>query len=203
MFIRALTYDTLHIGVGIGIGVGIDFDVDRDCDPDSDPELQLTCSRNRSMENKSPGEKLVASNRKAYHDYFIMEKFEAGVALLGTEVKSIREGRVNLKDSYAAIKDGEPFLLNCHISPYTHGNRQNHDPTRTRKLLLHRKEIRKLIGKTQEKGLTLVPLRVYLTRGRVKIELGVARGKKDYDKRETERRKEVDRETRAAMKARR
>lgn len=155
------------------------------------------------MEKASSGEKLVASNKKAFHDYFVMEKLEAGIALLGTEVKSIREGRINLKDSYAVIKDGEPVLMNCHISPYSHGNRQNHDPVRPRKLLLHHQEIRKLIGKTQEKGLTLIPLRVYLKRGRVKVELGVARGKKDYDKRETERRKEVDRETRAAMKQRR
>jgi SsrA-binding protein len=155
------------------------------------------------MEKKTSGEKLVASNKKAFHDYFIMEKIEAGIVLVGTEVKSIREGRINLKDSYGIIKDGEPVLMNCHISPYSHGNRQNHDPTRARKLLLHGPEIRKLIGKTQEKGLTLVPLRVYLTRGRVKVELGVARGKKDYDKRETERRKEVERETRAAMKSRR
>lgn len=155
------------------------------------------------MEKKTSGEKLVASNKKAFHDYFVMEKIEAGIVLLGTEVKSIREGRINLKDSYAIVKDGEPVLMNCHISPYSHGNRQNHDPLRTRKLLLHGAEIRKLIGKTQEKGLTLVPLRVYLTRGRVKVELGVARGKKDYDKRETERRKEIDRETRAAMKSRR
>ncbi len=155
------------------------------------------------MEKKDSGEKPVASNRKAFHDYFILEKLEAGIALLGTEVKSIREGRINLKDSYALVRDGEPFLLNCHISPYSHGNRENHDPLRSRKLLLHRKEIRKLIGKTQEKGLTLVPLRVYLKRGRIKVELGVARGKKEYDKRETERRKEADRETRAAMKTRR
>jgi SsrA-binding protein len=152
------------------------------------------------MEKTQPGEKLVATNKKAFHDYFIMEKFEAGVSLLGTEVKSIREGRINLKDSYASIRGGEAFLFNCHISPYTHGNRQNHEPTRTRKLLLQRKEIRKLIGKTQEKGLTLVPIRVYLKRGLIKIELGLARGKKLYDKRETERRKESDREARAAMK---
>lgn len=155
------------------------------------------------MEKITSGEKLIASNKKAYHDYFVLEKLEAGIALLGTEVKSIREGRINLKDSYAAIKDGEPVLMNCHVSPYSHGNRQNHDPVRARKLLLHRQEIRKLIGKTQEKGLTLIPLRVYLKRGRIKVELGVARGKKDYDKRETERRKEVERETRAAMKQRR
>ncbi len=155
------------------------------------------------MPEKQAGEKIVATNKKAYHDYFILEKIEAGVVLLGTEVKAIREGRLNLKDSYAMVQAEEAFLLNCHISPYSHGNRENHDPTRSRKLLLHQKEIRKLIGKTQEKGLTLVPLRVYLKRGRVKIELGVARGKKLIDKRETERRKEADREARTAMKHRR
>jgi SsrA-binding protein len=145
----------------------------------------------------------VAANKKAFHDYFILEKIEAGIVLQGTEVKSIREGRLNLKDSYAAVRKGEAYLFNCHISPYSHGNRENHDPTRARKLLLHAREIRRLIGKTQEKGLTLVPLRVYLKRGRIKVELGVARGKKLIDKRETERRKEADREARAAMKERR
>ena len=155
------------------------------------------------MAEKQTGEKLVAANRKAFHDYFILEKLEVGIALLGTEVKAIREGRLNLKDSYALVQSGEAFLFNCHISPYSHGNRENHDPTRSRKLLLHQKEIRKLIGKTQEKGLTLVPLRVYLKRGRVKVELGVARGKKLIDKRETERRKEADREAKSAMKHRR
>jgi SsrA-binding protein len=154
-------------------------------------------------EKKDASEKLFATNKKAFHDYFILEKLEAGIVLVGTEVKSIREARINLKDSYAMIKQGEAFLLNCHISPYSHGNRQNHDPTRTRKLLLHQKEIRKMIGKTQEKGLTLVPLRVYLRRGRIKVELGVARGKKLHDKRETERRKEMDQEARAAMRQRR
>jgi len=153
-----------------------------------------------SMEKTEPGHKLIATNKKAFHEYFILEKLEAGVSLVGTEVKSIREGRINLKDSYAHIREGEAFLFNCHISPYTHGNRQNHEPTRTRKLLLQRKEIRKLIGKTQEKGLTLVPIRVYLKRGLVKIELALVRGKKLYDKRETEKRKETDREARAAMK---
>jgi SsrA-binding protein len=155
------------------------------------------------MTEKSSGEKVVATNKKALHDYFILEKIEAGICLLGTEVKAIREGRLNLKDSYATVRSGETYLLNCHISPYSHGNRENHDPTRSRKLLLHLREIRKLIGKTQEKGLTLVPLRVYLKRGRVKVELGIARGKKLIDKRETERRKEADREARAAMKNRR
>lgn len=156
------------------------------------------------MADKSgSGEKVIATNKKAYFDYFILEKLEAGISLLGTEVKAIREGRINLKDSYAMVRAGETYLLNCHISPYSHGNRANHDPVRSRKLLLHLREIRKLIGKTQEKGLTVVPLRVYLKRGRVKVELGVARGKKLIDKRETERRKEADREAKAAMKHRR
>jgi SsrA-binding protein len=154
-------------------------------------------------EKQTSGEKVLATNKKAFHDYFILEKLEAGIVLFGTEVKAIREGRLNLKDSYAMVHGGEPYLFNCHISPYSHGNRENHDPTRSRKLLLHSREIRKLIGKTQEKGLTLVPLRVYLKRGRIKIELGVARGKKLIDKRESERRKEADREARAAMKRRR
>ena len=154
-------------------------------------------------EKRDQGEKLLATNRKAFHEYFVLDKLEAGIALLGTEVKSIREARINLKESYAAVKEGEAFLFNCHVSPYTHGNRENPDPLRRRKLLLHKKEIRKLIGKTQEKGLTLVPLRVYLRRGKIKVELGVARGKKLFDKRESERRKETDRETRAAVKQRR
>jgi SsrA-binding protein len=148
-------------------------------------------------------DRLFATNKKALHDYFILEKLEAGLVLLGTEVKSIRESRVNLKESYAAVKGGEAYLLNCHISPYSHGNRENPDPVRPRKLLLHQKEIRKLIGKTQERGLTLVPLRVYLRRGKIKVELGVARGKKLHDKRETERKKEMDREARIAARQRR
>ncbi len=152
-------------------------------------------------QNPESGEKLLATNRKAYHEYFILDKLEAGLVLTGTEVKSIREAKINLKESYAAVKGGEAFLFDCHISPYSHGNRENPDPTRTRKLLLHRQEIKKLIGKTQEKGLTLVPLRVYLKRGKIKLELGVARGKKLYDKRETERKKDSDREARAAVKA--
>jgi SsrA-binding protein len=152
-------------------------------------------------EKSTSDEKLLATNRKAFHEYFILDKLEAGLVLMGTEVKSIREARINLKESYAAVKGGEAFLFDCHISPYSHGNRENHEPTRTRKLLLHRQEINKLIGKTQEKGLTLVPLRVYLRRGKIKLELGVARGKKLYDKRETERKKDSDREARAAIKS--
>jgi SsrA-binding protein len=155
------------------------------------------------MTEKQAGEKTAATNKKAYHEYFILEKMEAGISLLGTEVKAIREGRLNLKDSYAIVQSGELLLFNCHISPYSHGNRENHDPTRSRKLLMHQKEIRRLIGKTQEKGLTVVPLRVYFKRGRIKVELGVARGKNLIDKRESERRKEADREAHVAMKYRR
>ena len=146
-------------------------------------------------------EKVVATNREAYHNYHILETHECGIALTGTEVKSIREGRCNLKDGYAQIRQGEAWLVNAHISPYSHGNRENHDPTRSRKLLLHRSEIDKLLGKVQEKGLTLVPTRMYLKNGRVKLELAVAKGKKLYDKRETERRREADREARAMMKS--
>jgi SsrA-binding protein len=147
-------------------------------------------------------EKTVATNREAYFNYYIVETYECGVALTGTEVKSIREGRCNLKDSYGLIRAGEAWLLNAHISPYTHGHRDNHEPTRTRKLLLHKSEIEKLAGKAQEKGLTLVPTKMYFKNGRIKIELGVAKGKKLYDKRETERKREADREARAAVKER-
>lgn len=147
-------------------------------------------------------EKVAATNREAYHNYHILETHECGIALTGTEVKSIREGRCNLKDSYGQIRQGEAWLLNAHISPYSHGNRENHEPLRTRKLLLHKKEILKLAAKAQEKGLTLVPTRMYFKNGRVKIEIAVAKGKKLYDKRETERRREADREARAVMKQR-
>jgi SsrA-binding protein len=147
-------------------------------------------------------EKTVATNREAYFNYYIVETYECGVALTGTEVKSIREGRCNLKDSYGVIRAGEAWLFNAHISPYTHGHRDNHEPTRTRKLLLHKAEIEKLASKAQEKGLTLVPTKMYFKNGRIKIELGVAKGKKLYDKRETERKREADREARAAVKER-
>jgi SsrA-binding protein len=145
----------------------------------------------------------IAENRKAYHDYHLLETFEAGIVLLGTEVKSIREGRVNLRDSFARVEDGEVFLYNVNISPYSHRGYADHEPLRRRKLLLHRDEIRKLIGKTVEKGMTLVPVRLYYKDGRVKVAVSLAKGKKDYDKRETLKRREVDRETRAAIKARR
>jgi SsrA-binding protein len=152
---------------------------------------------------KDSGEKIVATNRKAFHDYFIEEKFEAGIVLQGTEVKSLRDGRANLRDSYASARDGEVFLYNCHISPYSHGNIMNHDPTRPRKLLLHKKEINKLMGKTQQKGLTLVPLRIYFSkRGHAKVEIGLAKGKKLYDRRESIKAREAGREVERAIKER-
>ena len=145
----------------------------------------------------------IAENRKAYHDYHLLETFEAGVALLGTEVKAIREGRANLRDSFARVDNGEVYLYNVNISPYSHRGYVDHEPLRPRKLLLHRNEIRKLIGKTVEKGMTLVPVRMYFKNGRVKVAISLAKGKKEYDKRETIKRRESDRETRAAMKSRR
>ena len=154
-------------------------------------------------QEKENQHKVVATNRKAYHDYFIEEKLEAGVMLRGTEVKSLRDGRVNLQDSYASVHDGEVFLHHCHISPYSHGNIMNHDPLRARKLLLHRKEINKLIGKTQQKGLTLIPLRIYFSKqGRAKVELALAKGKKQYDRRETIKAREAGREVERAIKGR-
>src|SRR6266508_5182642 len=158
------------------------------------------------MADKSEREKAqtsIAENRKAFHDFHLLESFEAGLVLLGTEVKAIREGRVNLRDSFARVEGREVFLYNVHISPYSHRGYADHEPLRRRKLLLHRNEIRKLIGKTVEKGLTLVPVRMYFKNGRVKIAISLAKGKKDYDKRETIKRRETDRETRAAIKARR
>jgi SsrA-binding protein len=145
-------------------------------------------------------EKLIATNRRAFHEYFVLQKLEAGIALTGTEVKALREGLVNLKDSYVNFERGEAFLFAMHISPYTHGNRENHDPVRKRKLLLHRREIEKLRVQLVEKGLTIVPLRLYFKGGRVKAEIAIVRGKKLYDKRETEKRKDADREAAAAMK---
>lgn len=139
-------------------------------------------------------ENVVSTNRKAYHNYFIEETYEAGISLLGTEVKSLREGRVNLKDSYAIIKGNEVFLLNCHISPYSHGNIQNHNPLRTRKLLLHRKEIDKLWGKLSQKGFTLVPLKIYFKEAKAKVEIGLVKGKRKYEKREVIKEKEARRE---------
>ena len=144
----------------------------------------------------------IADNRKAFHDYHILETFEAGIALLGTEVKGIREGQANLRDSYARVEKGEVWLFNVHINPYSHRGYVDHDPKRKRRLLLHKYEIRKLIGKTVEKGLTLVPTRMYFKNGKVKVAIALAKGKQDHDKRETLRRREIDRETRAAVKER-
>ncbi len=143
---------------------------------------------------------IVIRNKKAFHDYHILERYEAGIVLHGTEVKSIRDGLVNIKESYARVRKGEIWLDNCHISPYSHGNISNHEPLRPRKLLLHRREINKLIGKVEQKGLTLVPLNLYLTNGLIKLELAVARGKKSHDKRETARRKTIEREIQAELK---
>lgn len=147
-------------------------------------------------------EKVLAANRAAFHEYYISDKYEAGIALKGTEVKSVIEGRVQLKDSYVTVRDGEAWLLNAHISPYSHGNRENHEPLRERKLLLHRREINQLEDQATMKGMTLVVTRVYTKNGRIKFEIGVARGKQLYDKRETEMRRTVDRETRAQLKER-
>ena len=148
------------------------------------------------------GIKVVAENRKARHDYHIEETFEAGMVLTGTEVKSLRQGRANLRDAYAAIENGELFVYNMHISPYTHGNMFNHEPKRTRKLLMHKREIMRLLGQTQERGYTLVPLKVYFRRGLAKMELALAKGKKLYDKRETIARRDEKRRIDRILKER-
>lgn len=151
---------------------------------------------------REKAQKIIAENRKALFDYHIVDTVEAGLVLLGTEVKSIREGRVNLRDSFGKIDNGEVWLYNVNISPYSHRGYADHEPLRKRKLLLHRDEIRKLVGKTAERGFTLVPLRLYFKDGRVKVALSLAKGKNAPDKRETIRRRETDRETRAAIKSR-
>jgi SsrA-binding protein len=152
---------------------------------------------------KEPDIELVADNRKAGFEYHILESFEAGLVLVGTEVKAIREGRVNLRDAYCAFQRGEAYLLGAHIGQYSHGGYASHEPTRSRKLLLNQSELNKLLGKTTEKGLTVVPLRMYFKKGRIKVAVALARGKKVYDKRETTKRRESERETRAAIKGRR
>jgi SsrA-binding protein len=151
---------------------------------------------------RAAAQRIIAENRKALHDYHVLESWEAGVVLLGTEVKAIREGRVNLRDSYARVENGEIWLANVHISPYSHAGYAHHEERRQRKLLLHDHEIRKMAGRVAEKGLTLVPLQMYYKNGRVKVQLALVKGKQLHDKRETIRRREVDRETRAAVKAR-
>jgi SsrA-binding protein len=146
--------------------------------------------------------KVVSQNKKAYHDYFIEETYEAGIVLQGTEIKSIRAGKCNLKDSYARIQNGEAWLYSMHVSPYEQGNRYNHDPLRPRKLLLHNKEIAKLYGEAKEAGMALVPLKIYLKNGFAKVLLGLAKGKKNYDKRETLKKKEANREIERAFRDR-
>jgi SsrA-binding protein len=148
------------------------------------------------------GEKLICNNKKAYHDYFVEEKFEAGLVLTGTEAKSLRLGKANLNDSFAMIRSGEAYLHNLHISPYAFGNRQNHDPDRMRKLLLHKSEIVRLFGKVREQGYSLIPLRLYFKDGYVKVELGLAKGKKLHDKREDLKRQEMKRDVAQALKER-
>jgi SsrA-binding protein len=152
---------------------------------------------------REKAQQVIADNRKALHDYHVLDTWEAGVALLGTEVKAIREGRVNLRDSFARVERGEVWLMNVHVSPYSHTGYAHHEERRQRKLLLHRHEIRKLAGQVTEKGLTLVPLRMYFKKNRVKVALALVKGKQAHDKRETLRRREVERETRAAVKSRR
>ena len=152
----------------------------------------MALSKNKTAPKE--GLRIVCQNKKAYHDYEILEKIEAGLVLLGTEVKSLRQGKANLKDSYAKIRQGEVHLYGCHISAYTHASYDNHEPERVRKLLLHSFEIKRLFGKSQEKGYALIPLKIYFSKGKAKVELGLARGKKQYDKRESLKRKEEARE---------
>ena len=154
------------------------------------------------MAAKTDGIKSLAQNRKAYHDYFILEKFEAGIELFGTEVKSIRLGTLNLKDSFCGVKDGELFVYGMHVSPYEKGNIFNRDPVRTRRLLMHKKEIRRLAGRTQQDGLTIVPLSVYLKGPLVKMEIGLAKGKKLYDKRESDAKRDAEREINRTLRER-
>src|ERR1700689_59640 len=143
--------------------------------------------------------KVLSDNRQAGHNYHLLERFEAGLALTGTEVKAAKDGKIQLKDAFAEVQDNEAWLLNAHFGQYSHGNRENHEPTRRRKLLLHREEIDKLLGKTREKGLTLVPTKIYLKNGHIKVELAIAKGKKLHDKREAERTREMEAEARAAV----
>ena len=153
------------------------------------------------MAGKEADFKILSDNRQAGHSYFLMERFEAGLVLTGTEVKAARAGKVQLKEAYAAVLNNEAWLVNAHISQYSHGNRENHLPVRNRKLLLHRQEIDKLLGKTREKGLALIPTKVYLKQGRIKCEIALARGKKLHDKREAERARTAEAEARAAVRA--
>ena len=154
------------------------------------------------MAHEEPGERVLATNRKALHDYEVLDRVEAGIALRGTEVKSIREGGLSFRDSFVEFRKGEMYLVGCRIAPYSHGNLMNHPEDRDRKLLLHKREIHKLGGKVTEKGLTLIPLKAYFRNGRVKLEVGLARGKRAHDKREAIKRREIERETRQAIRER-
>lgn len=165
----------------------------------SAPPTRPEKPKNVRRDPVAAGERDATQNRTAAHNYFLEDRLETGIVLQGTEVKSVREGRANLKDAYALVKDGELFLINAHIGPYAHGNIFNHEPLRSRKLLAKKNEILKLAGKIQQKGLTLIPTRMYFRHGRVKVEIAVARGKQLWDKRETERRRTADREAREAM----
>jgi len=155
------------------------------------------------LQQKDSGNRVLSDNRQAGHNYHLIEKYEAGIVLAGTEVKAAKSGKVQLKESYADIQDDEAWLLNAHISQYSHGNRENHEPMRKRKLLLHRQEIDKLRGKVKEKGLSLVPTKLYLKDGRIKVEIAVARGKKLHDKRDAEREREANEEARKELNRRR
>ena len=154
------------------------------------------------MAGKDANLKILSDNRKASHDYFLTDRFEAGLVLTGTEVKAAKDGKIQLKEAYAAVLGNEAWLLNAHISQYSHGNRENHPPIRNRKLLLHRREIDKLLGQTREKGLSLIPTKIYLKNGRIKCELALAKGKKLHDKREAERARTAEAEARAEMRRR-
>jgi SsrA-binding protein len=168
----------------------------------SNPTIPASPKPSTRPQDRDPvasGMRDATFNRSAGHNYFLTDRFEAGVALRGTEVKSIREGNANLKDAYGLLKDGECFLLNCHIGPFSHGNAMNHESLRTRKLLLHKREIDKLEGLTKQKGYTLIPVKLYFRNGRVKCELALAKGKQDWDKRATERKREADNEAKSAI----
>src|SRR5262245_55096707 len=155
-----------------------------------------------SAQKETAGEKVLATNRQAFHNYHLGERYEAGIVLLGTEVKSLRSGKASLQDAYARVERGEIHLLNCHIPPYSHGGYANHEPLRARKLLMHRLEILRLAQRTRSGGETLVPLRIYLSKGRIKVEIALARGKKLWDKREDAKRRDQEREARAASSLR-
>jgi SsrA-binding protein len=163
------------------------------------PQSAKPAVKEKDRDPVAAGKRDAAFNRSASFNYFLTDKYEAGIALRGTEVKSIREGKANLKDAYGLLKDGELYLLNAHIGPFSHGNAMNHDSLRTRKLLVHKQELRQLEAATRQKGFTLIPVRLYFRHGRVKCELALAKGKQEYDKRATEKKREADNEAKAAI----